>query len=145
MLLTPTVRSATDVIDTTCSYCALQCGIQVVRGGEPGEPLAVRPRRGFPANSGILCAKGLSCVDELHHPDPLLTPLIRRGGALAPSTWDEALELTAGSLRAIRALHGSDAVDVYAGGVLTNEKSYLVAKWARLALSFCPVPVRCDR
>ena len=38
------------------------------------------------------------------------------------------------SLRGIRSEHGADAVGVFGGGGLTNEKAYLLGKFARLAL-----------
>ena len=38
------------------------------------------------------------------------------------------------SLRGIRSAHGADAVGVFGGGGLTNEKAYLLGKFARLAL-----------
>ena len=37
-------------------------------------------------------------------------------------------------VRAIQAAHGRDAVGVFGGGALTNEKAYLLGKFARVAL-----------
>ncbi|WP_296604787.1 molybdopterin oxidoreductase family protein, partial [Nocardioides sp.] len=48
--------------------------------------------------------------------------------------WDEALDLVAGRLRELRASYGPDAVAVFGGGGLTNEKAYQLGKLARVAI-----------
>jgi assimilatory nitrate reductase catalytic subunit len=55
-------------------------------------------------------------------------------GELVPAPWDEALDLVASRLAAIRAEDGPDAVAVFGGGGLTNEKAYQLGKFARVAL-----------
>ena len=55
-------------------------------------------------------------------------------GVLEPATWDEALDLVRARLRAIQAEHGRDAVAVFGGGGLTNEKAYALGKFARVVL-----------
>ena len=49
-------------------------------------------------------------------------------------SWDHALERVVGEIRRIQAEHGDDAFAMLSGVSLTNEKSYLVGKFARLAL-----------
>lgn len=119
--------------DTHCPYCALQCGMTVSRTAR-GQ-FAVTPRD-FPSNKGGLCRKGWTAGELLTAPGRLLTPLVRdrRGAALRESTWDEALGLVASRIRAIQAAHGADAMAVFGGGGLTNEKAYLLGKFARVAL-----------
>ncbi|MER6424925.1 molybdopterin-dependent oxidoreductase [Streptomyces sp. NPDC001137] len=117
---------------THCPYCALQCS--TVLSGERGA-VAVRPSAGFPVNRGGLCQKGWTAPALLSTPDRLLTPLVRGAdGRLAPAGWDEALDLVAGRLKELRARHGADAVAVFGGGGLTNEKAYTLGKFARVAL-----------
>jgi assimilatory nitrate reductase catalytic subunit len=48
--------------------------------------------------------------------------------------WDEALDFTVRRLREIQSQYGKDAVAVYGGASLTTEKSYLMGKFARVAL-----------
>ena len=117
---------------THCPYCALQCGMLVVRDGE-GWGVASRD---FPTNRGGLCRKGWTAAALLDSPDRLTTPLLRdrKGGALRPATWDEALDRVAAGIRAIQAAAGPDAVGVFGGGGLTNEKAYALGKFARVAL-----------
>ena len=58
----------------------------------------------------------------------------RTTGELRAAAWDEALDLVAERLRALRDAHGADAVAVFGGGGLTNEKAYQLGKFARVAL-----------
>ena len=97
--------------------------------------IAVTGNHKFPVNEGGLCAKGWSAADTLRHPDRLLTPLARDSNdALAPVGWDEALDRIASAFRRIRDNYGRNAVGVFGGGSLTNEKAYLLGKFARVAL-----------
>ena len=91
--------------------------------------------RDFPTDRGGLCKKGWTSAELLASPDRLDTPL-RRGddGELHPIAWDAALDLLADQLRGIRSEHGADAIGVFGGGGLTNEKAYQLGKFARIAL-----------
>jgi assimilatory nitrate reductase catalytic subunit len=89
----------------------------------------------FPVNEGALCIKGWTAASALTLPDRLRTPLVRNErGALCPASWDEALDRVAIACQAARARYGADAVGVFGGGGLTNEKAYLLGKFARVAL-----------
>ncbi|MEV0064876.1 molybdopterin oxidoreductase family protein [Amycolatopsis sp. NPDC050768] len=113
-------------VDTHCPYCALQCGMRLAG-------TRVTPRD-FPVNAGGLCQKGWTSGELLRSGDRLTTPLIRRDGELTPVSWAEALDLVAAKLRELRSSHGPDSVAVFGGGGLTNEKAYLLGKFARVAL-----------
>ncbi|MDT7727546.1 MAG: assimilatory nitrate reductase catalytic subunit [Actinomycetota bacterium] len=113
-------------VETHCPYCALQCGMSL-RGTE------VAPRR-FPTNAGGLCQKGWTSGALLDSPARLTSPLLRVDGELRPASWADALDLIANKLTAIQAADGLDAVAVFGGGGLTNEKAYLLGKFARVAL-----------
>jgi assimilatory nitrate reductase catalytic subunit len=97
---------------------------------------AVVAARDFPTNRGGLCRKGWTAADLLTSPQRLVTPLIRRrkGGLLQPASWDEALDRAAQGLREAQRRGGPDAVAVFGGGGLTNEKAYALGKFARVAL-----------
>jgi assimilatory nitrate reductase catalytic subunit len=58
----------------------------------------------------------------------------RKTGDLRAVGWDEALGLVADRLRGLQEEHGADAVGVFGGGGLTNEKAYQLGKFARVAL-----------
>src|SRR5579859_2465180 len=118
---------------THCPYCALQCGMTLVRRDGA---LAVAPRPDFPTNKGGLCHKGWTAAELLTHPERLTTPLMRdqRGAPLRPVSWDTALQRVAAEIERTQRRYGRDGVGVFGGGGLTNEKAYLLGKFARVAL-----------
>ncbi|MFE9372149.1 molybdopterin oxidoreductase family protein [Streptomyces sp. NPDC006711] len=123
------------VTATHCPYCSLQCGMGLrAASGAPGG-LEVVPRD-FPVNRGALCGKGSSAPALLDPRLRLTEPLIRSAatGRLEPATWDAALALVAARLGAVGEEHGPDAVGVFGGGGLTNEKAYALGKFARVVL-----------
>jgi assimilatory nitrate reductase catalytic subunit len=120
------------VVATHCPYCALQCGVSVTRRAAG---VALVGNSAFPVNRGSLCVKGWSASETLTHPDRLRAPLIRDAdGCLAPATWEEAIDRIVFRFKEIQARHGHNAIGVFGGGALTNEKVYLLGKLARVAL-----------
>ncbi|MEU7212436.1 molybdopterin oxidoreductase family protein [Streptomyces sp. NPDC044989] len=118
---------------THCPYCALQCGMNLtpVEGGT----VEVSDRADFPVNRGALCGKGRTAAQVLAPGARLTTPLVRAAdGTLAPAGWDEALDRIARNLERTRAQYGADALGVFGGGGLTNEKAYALGKFARVVL-----------
>ncbi len=126
---TPSLRRTA----THCPYCALQCGMTLSQDAL-GHPEIAGDGQ-FPVNRGALCVKGWTAGAALSHPDRLTTPLARDAdGNLKPCSWEEALALTASAIERAQTRHGNDAVGIFGGGSLTNEKSYLLGKFARVAL-----------
>ncbi|MGB9377092.1 MAG: molybdopterin-dependent oxidoreductase, partial [Mycobacteriales bacterium] len=123
-------------VATHCPYCALQCAQTLAFTSGPGGAAGVTAEgRAFPTNRGGLCQKGRTSAEVLTAPDRLTTPLVRNsGGELVPADWEHVLDLLADRLLSIRADHGADAVAVFGGGGLTNEKAYQLGKFARVAL-----------
>ncbi|MFG2935975.1 molybdopterin oxidoreductase family protein [Streptomyces sp. NPDC048282] len=117
---------------THCPYCALQCGMAL--SPLPTGGVEVSERVDFPVNRGALCGKGRTAPEVLSAAVRLASPLVRKGGALVPASWEEALDRVAAGLTAVRAAHGPDAVGVFGGGGLTNEKAYALGKFARVVL-----------
>ncbi|MFE4674541.1 MULTISPECIES: molybdopterin oxidoreductase family protein [unclassified Streptomyces] len=120
------------VTPTHCPYCSLQCGMNLVPTASG--VVGVEERAGFPVNRGALCGKGRTAAAVLAPGVRLTGPLVRRGGALEPASWDEALRLVAEGLSRTRSAHGPDACGVFGGGGLTNEKAYGLGKFARVVL-----------
>ncbi|MFI2635394.1 molybdopterin oxidoreductase family protein [Streptomyces collinus] len=121
------------VTPTHCPYCALQCGMNLTPA--PDGTVEVSERADFPVNRGALCGKGRTSAAVLASNVRLTSPLVRdQGGTLVPASWDEALERIAAGLGRTRAEHGPDAVGVFGGGGLTNEKAYTLGKFARVVL-----------
>lgn len=121
------------IVKTHCCFCGMQCGIQLkvkknaVIGFEPWEE--------FPFNKGKLCPKGVKRYMQGSHPDRLMGPMKRQEGTgFVPITWEEAYSATIAAIKKVQAEHGPDAVAFLSGVSLTNEKSYLIGKFARLGL-----------
>ena len=117
---------------THCPYCALQCGMNLTPA--PDGTVEVSERADFPVNRGALCGKGRTAPAVLSSRVRLTSPLVRSEGELVPATWNEALDRIAEGLRRTRTEHGPDAVGVFGGGGLTNEKAYTLGKFARVVL-----------
>ena len=122
------------LVPTHCCFCGVQCGMHLKVAD--GRVIGVESRD-FPHNRGSLCPKGVVAYQQVNHPERLTHPLMRRGGKggrLERATWDEALDYVVRRWREIQAQHGRDAVAVYSGSSMTNEKCYLTGKFARVAL-----------
>jgi assimilatory nitrate reductase catalytic subunit len=102
--------------------------------GSPERPV-ISGRASFPVNNGVLCVKGWSSGMTLAHPERLRAPLARGPNGLFKEVgWDEALDLVAGRFRDIEERFGRESVGLFGSGALTNEKAYLLGKFARVAL-----------
>lgn len=120
------------LVKTHCCFCGQQCGIQLrVR---ENQVIGFEPWEEFPFNRGMLCPKGVKRYLQGSHPDRLLDPLIRTSNGFRKAPWDEALDTTARRLQEIQTRYGPDSVAVLGGASLISEKSYLLGKFARLAL-----------
>ena len=126
-------RTAPDrTVQTHCCFCGQQCGVTLLVKDE--HVVGVEPWEEFPFNQGKLCPKGIKRYLQNHHPDRLLHPLVRTGRGFARIPWDEALDQVAERFQRLQAHHGRDSVAVLSGASLTNEKAYLMGKFARVAL-----------
>jgi assimilatory nitrate reductase catalytic subunit len=129
-----TTRGEPDrIVPTHCCFCGQQCGIQLKVKDE--RIVGFEPWEEFPFNKGKLCPKGVKRYMQDEHPDRLLTPLIRtEADGFRPTDWDTALDRTAREIQRIQATYGQDAFAVLTGASLTNEKAYLMGKFARVAV-----------
>ncbi|MDH5526837.1 MAG: formate dehydrogenase subunit alpha [Nitrospirota bacterium] len=126
-------------VTTICGYCGVGCGMHVQLAGD--QVVRVTPEHGNPCNDGALCVKGKFGYDFVNHPDRLGStpqkgdrvtgPLVRRNGKLQPAEWEEALDLVAERLLAIKAAHGPHAIAGMPSAKCTNEENYLFQKMLR--------------
>jgi assimilatory nitrate reductase catalytic subunit len=121
------------VVKTHCCFCGMQCGVQLIV--KNNKVVGFEPWEEFPFNEGRLCPKGVQRYLQNNHPDRLLNPLQRvEGKGFEPIPWDQALDKTVSEIQRIQSKYGKDAFAMLSGVSLTNEKSYLVGKFARVAL-----------
>jgi assimilatory nitrate reductase catalytic subunit len=123
------------LVKTHCCFCGQQCGIQLkVRDNQV---IGFEPWEDFPFNRGMLCPKGVKRYLQGSHPDRLLhayrrDPAVPGGFRALP--YAEAIERVAAEIRRIQTANGPDALAVLSGASLTNEKAYLMGKFARVCL-----------
>lgn len=127
-------REQEELIATHCPFCGMQCGMYMRVDKESRRVVGVEPRYDFPVNQGRLCPKGVMAYQQINHPERILHPMIRRNGRLEQATWDEALDLIVAKIKEVQGRYGPDAVAMYGGVSMTNEKCYMAGKFARVAL-----------
>lgn len=97
--------------------------------------VTVKPNDQFPVNNGSLCIKGWTAAETLQHPERLTLPLVKAtNGKFEAISWNAAFQLIASRFTELQIKHGRDAVGIFGSGALTNEKAYLLGKFARVAL-----------
>ncbi len=146
--LMPKTQVGSQVVDkkvvSVCPFCGVGC--LLTYNVRDNRIVSVDGRDG-PANASRLCVKGRFGFDYAHHEQRLTRPLIRKAGvlkdpALAPrpgdwqstfreASWDEALALAAGSLKALRDTHGKKSLAGFGSAKGSNEEAYLFQKLVR--------------
>jgi assimilatory nitrate reductase catalytic subunit len=122
-------------VKTHCCFCGQQCGMQLkVRDNAV---IGIEPWYDFPFNRGMMCPKGIKRYLQQGHPDRLLAAYEK-----APSEpsgfrklgYEEAVRRVASEIGRIQERYGRDAFGLLSGASLTTEKTYLMGKFAHMAL-----------
>ncbi|WP_082690238.1 molybdopterin-dependent oxidoreductase [Mycobacterium sp. M26] len=96
---------------TFCGICEASCGL--IATVDNGAVTELRPDADHPSSRGFACIKGLSFNAVVGDPDRVTRPMRRlANGEFAPASWDEALEDIGTRLRAVRNLHGTEAIGI---------------------------------
>ncbi|WP_077624024.1 molybdopterin oxidoreductase family protein [Sediminibacillus massiliensis] len=129
------------LIKTHCSYCGMQCGMNLRVNTLTNKIVGVEPRYDWPVTVGKMCPKGVTAYQQTNHKDRILRPLIREDASLKgtkegfrEASWEEAYQLIAEKFGEMQANYGKDSLSVFSGVSMTNEKCYLTGKFARVAL-----------
>lgn len=129
----PGAHEPDKLVKTHCCFCGMQCGMLLKV--KDNAIVGFEPWMEFPYNKGRLCPKGVQRYLQNNHPDRLLSPLQRvEGKGFLPIDWDTALDRTVSEIRRIQGKYGNDAFAMLSGVSITNEKSYMIGKFARVAL-----------
>ncbi|MEP0546941.1 MAG: molybdopterin oxidoreductase family protein [Rhodothermales bacterium] len=123
------------LVKTHCCFCGQQCGMQLkVKGNTV---VGVEPWYDFPFNRGMMCPKGIKRYLQQSHPDRLLHAYKKDPSApsgFSEMPYDEAIRRVADEIDRIQREYGNDAFAILSGASLTTEKTYLMGKFAHMAL-----------
>ena len=135
-------------VDSVCPFCGVGC--LLTYNVKDNVIVSVDGRDG-PANHSRLCVKGRFGFDYAHSPQRLTVPLVRKAGVskdpealnqlnrdtadwsavFREATWEEALALSASSLRGLRDTYGKKALAGFGSAKGSNEEAYLFQKLVR--------------
>ena len=122
----------TQKVKTTCSYCGVGC--QIYLHVQDGKVVKVTGAEETGPNYGSLCVKGRFGFNFINSPERLTDPLIKENGKFRKASWDEALNLVADRLGAIKNESGPDSIGVFTSARVSNEDNYVAHKFTRAAL-----------
>ena len=113
-----------------CNLCEAICGLEFKV--QDNRILSIRGDEADPFSRGHVCPKAVALKDIHEDPDRLRKPVKRVGDTWQEIGWDEAFDLVAERLLAIREQHGANAIGVYAGnptvhnyGTVTHSQHFL--------------------
>lgn len=122
------------VMETQCPFCSVQCKMTITEQIEQGfKKYEVAPKQNA-ASEGRLCIKGMNAYQHALTGERISEPLMKKNGEFVPVSWKEAYSRIAEQFAALQNEYGRDTIGVYGGGSLTNETSYALGKFARVAL-----------
>ena len=120
--------------ESTCTTCAVGCRVSVQSSRDslvrlqgvdvPGDP----DRESV--NWGWLCDRGRFNFESVNNADRLSNPMVKTDGKLTATSWSQALETAARTIRLAISSRGADSVGIIGGARLANED---VRAWAMLA------------
>ena len=122
----------TQKVSTTCSYCGVGCQLHL--HVKDNRVVKVTGNETVAPNYGSLCVKGRFGFDFIASDKRLTMPLIKENGAFREAEWDEALDLVAHRLSAIKEQSGADSIGLLTSARVSNEENYLAQKLARAVI-----------
>ncbi|QQK74755.1 molybdopterin-dependent oxidoreductase [Salicibibacter cibarius] len=129
------------LVKTHCSYCGMQCGMNLRVNTKTNKIIGVEPRYDWPVTVGKMCPKGVTAYQQTNHEDRILRPLIRDDASLKgtkegfrEASWEEAYDKITDNFKQLQTRYGKNSLSVFSGVSMTNEKCYLTGKFARVAL-----------
>ena len=89
---------------SVCSHCPVGCNMtyNTRREAKSGGDIVIKramPRQNESVNELWICDKGRFAYHFTESEERLTQPLIRKGGELVPTSWDDALDLVAGQFK----------------------------------------------
>ena len=117
---------------SVCSYCGTGCAVEL--NVHQNTVVRVTSDDAVSHNRGNLCIRGSFGFGFINNRDRIAAPSIKKNGTLTAVSWDEALDHTAASLKALLAEHGPDSIAGLGSVHSANEDNYLLQKFFRTIL-----------
>ncbi|OKL37467.1 formate dehydrogenase subunit alpha [Domibacillus mangrovi] len=114
---------------TVCTFCGVGCSFEVWT--KDRKILKIQPVSDAPVNAISTCIKGKFGWDFVNSEERITKPLIRKNDTFVESSWEEALDLVASKLGAIKQEYGKGSVGFISSSKITNEENYVIQKLAR--------------
>ncbi len=130
-------------VPSVCTGCSVGCNVRL--DYRFGELVRVVSRENPAVDGGWLCDRGRFNYGFVQGEGRVERPLVRMNGKLQPVSWDQALNIVAERLNAVRQGAGPQAIGFIGGGRLTNEEAYLLGKLARAGLGTANIDYRTGR
>ncbi len=117
---------ADNSIESICAFCSMNCAM--VLEEKWGRVMAAIPDRSKSYSRAYACVYGRFCIPAfLNGSERFHYPLIRKGGRLAPVSWEEAFDYIALSLKRF----APEEIGFLVSPYITNESAYLMNRLAR--------------
>jgi NADH-quinone oxidoreductase subunit G len=121
--------------ESTCTTCSVGCRVVVQTSRD--ELLRTMGVDSDPVNHGWLCDRGRFNFESVKSEERVQQPLVRRGDALQPATWNAAMAEAAALITEALAAGGPQSIAVIGGARGTNEDAFA---WARLGHEVIDTP-----
>lgn len=109
----------------TCHLCEAMCGVAIdVRDGRIA---SIKGDENDPLSHGHICPKAVALQDLHEDPDRLKKPVRRTADGWQEMEWDEAFDLVAQRLHAVRKQHGKNAIGAYLGNPNVHNHGAMMA------------------
>lgn len=113
-------------VESICAFCSMNCAM--IMEEKWGRVMAAIPDRSKEYSRAYACVYGRFCIPAfLNDPARLHYPLIRKGGRLAPVSWEEAYKFISDSIKRF----APEEIGFLVSPFLTNESGYLINRFAR--------------
>jgi NADH-quinone oxidoreductase subunit G len=116
---------------SVCQGCSNGCNIMVSE--YRNRIWRLTPRRNDAVNDTWMCDYGRLDYKFVDAPERLRTPMVAESGALAQTTWQEALARASAAIAALKARHGGAAMGAVVSPHLTNEENFCFGELMRAA------------
>lgn len=110
------------MIKSVCGYCGVGCGLEYDEKKLIGDIA-------YPANEGLVCAKGVSELQTIQTPTRLLRPKVKdkKLNIFIDTDWDKTIEIIASKIKTT----DSSKIAFYLSGQLLTEDYYVANKLAK--------------